>query len=93
MGERDALDAGGVQRFLIAELAGHLGIEASTIDPRTPFSDYDVDSLKSVNLVVDLERKIGLKLPVTLLWDYPSIQTLSVFLAEELKMARDSLTR
>ena len=75
-----------IQRFLIAELARRLEIDPDAIDPRQPFERYGLDSLNALRLAVELEARIDRKLPTTALWDYPSIESLSKYLAGELNV-------
>ena len=85
MDEAEAATAD-IQRFLIAELARRLEVDPDDIDPRQPFERYGLDSLNALRLAVELEARIGRKLPTTALWDYPSIERLATYLACELKI-------
>jgi acyl carrier protein len=84
--EREAAAAADIQRFLIAELAQRLEVDPEAIDPRQPFERYGLDSLNALRLAVELEDRIGRKLPTTALWDYPSIESLATYLAGELSV-------
>jgi acyl carrier protein len=75
-----------LERFLIAELARRIEIDPQFIDARQPFERYGLDSLNAVRLAVELEQRIGCKLPSTLLWDYPSIESLARYLAYDLNI-------
>jgi acyl carrier protein len=75
-----------IQRFLITELARRIEIDPDAIDPRQPFERYGLDSLNALRLAVELEARIDRKLPTTALWDYPSIESLSKYLAGELNV-------
>lgn len=75
-----------IQRFLIVELARRLEVDPETIDPRQPFERYGLDSLNAIRLAVELEARIGRKLPTTALWDFPTIESLANYLAGELKI-------
>jgi acyl carrier protein len=85
MNEAEAA-AAAIQRFLIAELARRLEIDPDAINPRQPFERYGLDSLSALRLAVELEARIGRKLPTTALWDYPSIESLATYLAGELNV-------
>ena len=76
----------GIQKFLIAELARRLEVDPETIDPRQPFERYGLDSLNAIRLAVELEARIGRKLPTTALWDFPTIESLANYLAGELNL-------
>ena len=47
------------------------------VDPSTPLMDVGLDSLASTQLVQGLSENLGVKLPPTLLFDYPTINVLS----------------
>ncbi|NEQ95284.1 MAG: hypothetical protein F6K30_00870 [Cyanothece sp. SIO2G6] len=64
-------------------LRGQSGIDADTIDPKTAFADYGMDSVMAVELVQDLEDWLSLPLDATLLWNFSNIDTLSQYLAKE----------
>nr|UXE44884.1 hypothetical protein Hi04_10k_c3826_00021 [uncultured bacterium] len=81
-----AATAGEIQRFLIVELARRLEVDPETIDPRQSFERYGLDSLNAIRLAVELETRIGRKLPTTALWDFPTIESLANYLTGELKI-------
>ena len=85
MNEAEAA-AADIQRFLVAELARRIEVDPESIDPRQPFARYGLDSLNALRLAVELEARIGRKLPTTALWDYPSIESLAQYLAGELNV-------
>ncbi|MFO1456197.1 MAG: SDR family NAD(P)-dependent oxidoreductase [Steroidobacteraceae bacterium] len=62
-----------------------LGLDASrAIDPRTPLGELGLDSLLAVELRNVIGSAIGKSLPATLLFDYPTLDTLTDFLLGEL---------
>ncbi|NUO79359.1 SDR family NAD(P)-dependent oxidoreductase, partial [candidate division KSB1 bacterium] len=57
------------------------------IDPQKPFSAMGLDSLMAVELRNALNQALGLSLPASLLFDYPSLASLAEFLfKKELKL-------
>jgi acyl transferase domain-containing protein/acyl-CoA synthetase (AMP-forming)/AMP-acid ligase II len=72
-----------VETWLIDWLEKHLGVPRAELDVRRPLAAFGLDSLKAVSLAGDLEQLLGRKLPVTLAWDYPSVQALSRYLSGE----------
>jgi acyl carrier protein len=74
-----------IQAWLITHLAEQVGIEPQDIDVHQPFTEYGLDSMVGVSLAGDLEDWLGLDLSPTLLWDYPTVETLTRYLAEEIK--------
>ncbi|MBY0585867.1 SDR family NAD(P)-dependent oxidoreductase [bacterium] len=79
-----------IQEWITQSLARKLRVETSDIDARQPFSTFGLDSLAMVSLVGELETWLEQSLSPTLAWDYPSIETLSAFLAGETTGDRQS---
>jgi acyl carrier protein len=76
--------AGEMKGWLVAWLAEEMAIDAATVDPSQPFLSFGMNSVQAMTLVGDLETKLSLRLPPTLAWDYPDINTLSAHLAERI---------
>ena len=75
-----------IQRWFCEKIAERLGIAAADVDVRGPFVDYGLGSMDAAMLMGDLEDWLGVELPVTLLWEYPSIAQLSQYLAEAINV-------
>jgi acyl carrier protein len=61
-----------------------LGVDPSRpVDPRTPLGELGLDSLLAVELRNTLGTALGCPLPATLLFDYPTIDTLADYLLNE----------
>lgn len=71
----------GVEDWLVSELARQTGVEPQRIEVDAPFAAYGIDSAKSAAMVGDLEVALGMRLPGTLLWEYPTIEALAEHLA------------
>jgi myxalamid-type polyketide synthase MxaC len=62
-----------------------LGFGAShPLDVARGFNEMGIDSLMAVELKTQLERNLGLALPATLSFNYPTLEALTAFLANEL---------
>ena len=77
------LDEAVIREWLIAKLAKVVGIPISEVDPALNFVEYGLDSMQAIRLSGDLERRVGFELPPILLYDYPTIDTLARYLAED----------
>ncbi|KPL91445.1 type I polyketide synthase [Herpetosiphon geysericola] len=62
--------------WLIDHFCTYLNVTPAEIDVRLPFAHYQIDSLQALNLISKLEELLGRSLSPTMLWDYPSIETL-----------------
>ena len=80
---REAVERGdSYARWLTEALAVRLNLAASAIDLHQPFASYGLTSRLGVELVGDLEQWLGRDdLSPTLLWQFPTIATLSRYLA------------
>lgn len=76
-------DATTLQLWLVNQIAERLRIEPDEIDIQEDFADYGLNSIEAVNLSGDLENLLGRRLPPTILWDYPNIQELAQYLAQD----------
>jgi myxalamid-type polyketide synthase MxaB len=72
-----------IQAWLLAHLASHLSLVKEELDVDQPFTNYGLDSKEAVNLAGELEDWLGTRLSPTLLWQYPTIATLSQYLSQE----------
>jgi acyl carrier protein len=75
-GQRRALATAFVQQIA----AKNMGLEVAAIDPNQDLKQYGLDSLMAVSVRGSLASAIGRELPVTLLFDYPSPQSVADFL-------------
>ncbi|MER6076625.1 beta-ketoacyl synthase N-terminal-like domain-containing protein, partial [Streptomyces sp. NPDC001817] len=71
----------GLVRATAAATLGHAGPEA--IDPEQAFSELGFDSLSAVEFRNGLGEAVGMRLPATLVFDYPSPVVLARHLAQE----------
>jgi acyl carrier protein len=77
-----------IQARLVQEVAGLLEVEPRAIDVTQPFERYGLDSMMAVDLTAVLEDWLGRDFSPTLPYDFPTIQSLSQHLADQLGTAR-----
>ncbi|MEU9319784.1 type I polyketide synthase [Streptomyces sp. NPDC048295] len=75
-----------------AEVAGVSHSVPATIDVSKGFTELGLDSLAAIDLRNRLQKATGLRLPATLMFDYPSPQVLADFLLDELPHGIDETT-
>jgi acyl transferase domain-containing protein/SAM-dependent methyltransferase/acyl carrier protein len=79
--ERDAALVG----WLRAKVGEVLGQAGEKLDAKQPLSEAGLDSLMALELRSWLGEQTGLKLAATLLFDYPTLETLGAYLASQMK--------
>jgi acyl carrier protein len=73
-------DAAEIQLWLVTKLSDRLAIATDEMHVREPLANYGLDSRTALTLSGELEDWLGRKLSPTLLWDYPTIEDLAVYL-------------
>jgi 6-methylsalicylic acid synthase len=51
--------------------------DVEEIDTRVPLSDYGIDSVMTIGLRKELQRSLQVKVPQTLMWNYPTIAAMT----------------
>src|SRR5262245_59804866 len=72
-----------IRDWLVLRLSGILDVNPETIQIREPLTSYGLGSIQAVTLVADIEDWLGWMLPPTLLWDYPTLEEVARYLAEQ----------
>jgi acyl transferase domain-containing protein/acyl-CoA synthetase (AMP-forming)/AMP-acid ligase II/acyl carrier protein/NAD(P)-dependent dehydrogenase (short-subunit alcohol dehydrogenase family) len=70
-----------IKQFLITRLSQLMQISSTSIDPNESFASYGMDSLKAVQISGDLEEFLHTELSATLVYDYPSVNSLAEYLS------------
>ncbi|HEX5873641.1 MAG TPA: type I polyketide synthase, partial [Pyrinomonadaceae bacterium] len=78
-----------LEEFVRGEVAWVLRLSPKDIPSDTFFSDLALDSLRSLELRNRLEHGLNLTLPATLVWQFPTVDSLAPHLAEKLGLAPD----
>lgn len=80
---QNPLDAEAIQAWLISCVSEQLNVEASELDIREPLDSYGLNSAQAMSLISQGEKLLGFQISPMLLWHYPTIESLSQRLAEE----------
>ncbi|HSG40296.1 MAG TPA: beta-ketoacyl synthase N-terminal-like domain-containing protein, partial [Thermoanaerobaculia bacterium] len=78
---RAAVAPAAIRERLVAHFAHRLGVPPEAIDPGETFDRFGLASVEAVDLVNGLAQWLGLPLPPTLAWSFPSIEALAAHLA------------
>lgn len=78
--ERQAM----LESYLRELVAGKLGLAPSALDSQTPLNRLGVDSLITLDLRMQVERDLGVVVPVTRLLEGPSVASLAGWLRDHL---------
>ncbi len=67
----------GIQKWIVDELAKISGMKAEEIKTDVKFEHLGIDSLSMAELAEKIESKIDVELPVDLLWEHPTIESVA----------------
>jgi acyl carrier protein len=70
-----------IQAWLIANVAAVVEMEPRLIKVDEQLENYGMDSLQATHLSNDLQGWLGRQLSPTIVWDYPTIESLAHYLA------------
>jgi len=71
-------------------LAHELRLAEAEIDVNLPFAEMGLNSLMAMSIRREAERLLGIELAATMLWNHPTIVSLTAFLAKKLLAQDDS---
>ena len=64
----------------------------TTVEPTQPLMAAGMDSLSSVEFRNGLEARVGVELPSTVVFDYPTVEAMAAFLAKKVKSTADQVS-
>lgn len=74
-----------IQDWLASQIAEQLGVDSDEINLKLPFDSYGLDSVQTMKIANLGKQYFGLQLSPLVMWNYPNIESLSQYLAEEIK--------
>jgi acyl carrier protein len=83
--DSQSMSAEDIQDWLASQIAEQLGVESDEIDIRVPFDSHGLDSVQIMSIANQGKQYYGLQLSPLVIWNYPNIESLSRYLAEQLK--------
>ncbi|OWY64660.1 hypothetical protein B7486_46050 [cyanobacterium TDX16] len=80
---QDSKSLEGIQAWIVSYVAQLLGISTQEVSTTLAFDSYGLDSSAVVSLIGDLEHWLKIDLSPAILFDYPTIESLSQHLFEQ----------
>jgi amino acid adenylation domain-containing protein len=80
----------GLETFLRTRIGQALGVDAPSLDPDAPFQTLGLSSLAAVDLMKDIEERVGTKLSTTLLFEHNTLSKLLATLPGDTRAASAS---
>ena len=74
-----------IQDWLALQIAEQLGVDEAEIEIDVPFDSYGLDSVQTMNIANLGKQHFGLELSPLVIWNYPNLESLSRYLAQELQ--------
>ena len=81
-GKKNSKKKDEIQFWLVEQIAGLLYLDQQQIDTRATFNSYGLSSRDAVMLSGDLEEWLERRLSPTLVYEYPTINSLAEYLAQ-----------
>jgi acyl carrier protein len=72
--------------WVLGRVAYYIEATAADIDPDAKLVGYGLDSVYALTLCGDIEDEYGLVVDPTLAWDYPTVNAIVGYLAEQLRL-------
>jgi acyl carrier protein len=74
-----------VRAVLVNAVAAEAAIASAKVACDQPFTAYGIDSMAALTMGIEVEDSLGLSdLPVSLLWEYPTVNALADVLWEQM---------
>lgn len=73
-----------IQQGLTKKIATLIRMPQENINITAPLAEYGLDSVHAVGLSGDIEAWLGMPIEPTIVWDFPTIEAMSIYLAEQM---------
>ena len=80
--DRAAPNREAVRKLVISLIDQILQLPAGVLDTSSPFTEFGIDSIGGVVLINEVNRRLGLELKPTVLFDYASVEKLATYISE-----------
>ena len=80
-----AYSVAAITSWLISEIEDLLSIDAGQLALDKPLVDYGLSSMTGMMFSGTIEEWLGIRLDPSVAWEYPTIESLAVYLAGEVK--------
>jgi acyl carrier protein len=77
-----------IERRMLAWIAEHADLDIQTIDKAASFDTFGIDSVRTVELMRDLEKALGIQVPDNAVLQYRSVTEMATFLTSHLTEPR-----
>lgn len=74
-----------IEAWIITRISLVVNVPPSDVDVRAPLTRYGLDSVEIIALTADLEKWLNYRFREDPLADHPTIESLALFLAEQVK--------
>jgi acyl-CoA synthetase (AMP-forming)/AMP-acid ligase II/acyl carrier protein len=78
-----------IEQWIQQWVADRMQVNRAEIATSKPFADFGLDSLTATELAEQLEKWLGLSIPPTATWDFPTIKALAAHLAAERRISEE----
>ena len=70
-----------VQEWIVQWLVDVAAVSRESVELDKPFNDYHLDSLTAAEFSDDIHDWLGVEVPITLVWNYPTLADMTRYLS------------
>lgn len=72
-----------IAQWLTTQIAGYVHVSPAHLQPGLPLAEYGLDSVSAVGLCGDIEIRFDIPVEPTMVFDYPTIDSIAGFVARQ----------